>query len=196
MHYLYAKTFHLEDRLKYKFEEVYRTCYHKVRYFCFSYLDDHEQAVDVAQDVFMTLWENFATVDTGRDILPYLMTMARNRCLNILQRRKVKGRYEGNYARSFMDDINSFSLSEMAVSDLYSEEVGKILARSMDEMPEKVRESFVEIRLEDNKYKEVAEKQNVTVKTLEHRMSAAMSILRKNMRDYIKFIVLLLSGMN
>ncbi len=171
----------MKDRLKYKFEEVYRTCYHKVRYFCFSYLDDYEQAVDVAQDVFMTLWENFATVDTERDIL---------------QRRKVKGRYEGNYARSFMDDINSFSLSEMAVSDLYSEEVGKILARSMDEMPEKVRESFVEIRLEDNKYKEVAEKQNVTVKTLEHRMSAAMSILRKNMRDYIKFIVLLLSGMN
>ena len=48
---------------------------------------------------------------------------------------------------------------------------------------------------EENIYKEVAEKEGVSIKTIERRITIATSVLRKYLRDYIKLVVLLITGL-
>ncbi len=59
-----------------------------------------------------------------------------------------------------------------------------------------VKETYIKIRVEELKYKEVAEKEGVSIKTIERRITIATSILRKYLRDYIKMIVLIIIGLH
>ena len=177
-----------------KFNNVYREHLHKVQHFCFSYIQDKEVCEDITQDVFETLWHRRENVTLDSSILPYLLVIAKNKCLNALAKSDVKRKYFWRKNNSAKDDINSFALNELSVSKLYSKEINQIYTQALNAMPEIVRETYLKIRVEQLKYKEVAQMENISVKTLERRITIATSILRKYLRDYIKIIVLIISG--
>lgn len=178
-----------------KFNSVYCEHLHKVRHFCFSYIQDKEICEDITQDVFETLWQRRESVVLDSTVLPYLLVIAKNKCLNALAKDKVKSKYTWRRSNSSKDDINSFALNELSVSKLYSEEIRKIYSDALDSMSPLVKETYIKIRVDKLKYKEVAEKEGVSVKTLERRITIATSILRKYLRDYIKIVVLLLTSL-
>ncbi len=178
-----------------KFNKAYRQNFHKVRHFCYSYTQDISLSEDITQDVFETLWYKREAVDLDNEILPYLLVLAKNKCLNTLLHANVKHKYlERSYNR-MLDDINTLALQELSVHRLYSKEIGLIYAKALGSMPEAVRKTWIAIRVEGNRYKKVAAAENVSVKTLERRITIATAILRKYLRDYIKLIVLILLGL-
>ncbi|MBQ3521644.1 MAG: hypothetical protein IJA38_02315, partial [Bacteroidales bacterium] len=133
--------------------------------------------------------------DLDNDILPYLLIIAKNKCLNAIARVNVKKKYTQRKNSSSRDDINSFALNELTVSNLYSKEIRQIYIQALESMPSPVRQTYLKIRVERLKYKKAAEIENVSVKTIERRITIATSILRKFLRDYIKIIVLITSGL-
>lgn len=179
-----------------KFNRVYCENMHKVRHFCFSYIQDMEICEDLTQDIFETLWKRKEYVNLDENILPYLLIIAKNKCLNTIAKSNVKLKYRQRKESSSKDDINSFALNELTVSKLYSKEIDRIYAKALDTMPAMVRETYLKIRVEQLKYKKVAEMENVSIKTIERRITIATSILRKYLRDYIKMIVLIISGLS
>ncbi len=179
-----------------KFNNVYCEYLHKVRHFCFSYIQDKEICEDITQDVFETLWHRRDSVVLDSTILPYLLVIAKNKCLNALAKSKVKSKYTWRRSNSSKDDINAFALNELSVSKLYSNEIRKIYSEALDSMSPLVRDTYIKIRVEELKYKEVAEKEGVSIKTIERRITIATSILRKYLRDYIKMIVLIITGLH
>lgn len=179
-----------------KFNRVYCENMHKVRHFCFSYIQDMEICEDLTQDIFETLWKRKEYVNLDENILPYLLIIAKNKCLNTIAKSNVKLKYRQRKESSSKDDINSFALNELTVSKLYSEEIRKIYSNALDSMSPLVKETYIKIRVEELKYKEVAEKEGVSIKTIERRITIATSILRKYLRDYIKMIVLIITGLH
>ena len=171
------------------FEDLYTLHFHKVRYFAQSYLHDEELATDIAQDVFVSVWEGRETVDSSRDLLPLLITMARNRCLNHIKRQQVRQRYRQHSVNAQLDDLNAAALKDLPVQNLYSTEVSGLVDKSLREMPVKVRETYLQCKVEGFKYKEIAEKEDVTIKAIEQRMSSALRVLRKNLKDYLHFLL-------
>lgn len=170
-------------------EEIYALHFYKVRYFAFHYLGDEEQAGDVAQEVFIRIWNSEEKIDRNRDVVPYLITITKNICMNILKKRDVRRRYNEYAKCNFIDDINSEALGELAVSALYSEEVAKIFNASLQEMSPSIRETFLLNRIRGHKYKEIAVIQNISVKTVEWRIAGAMRILQKKFKDYLPFFL-------
>ena len=80
--------FYSEEEKIELFRVVFRKYYNNVVYYALHYLDTYEEAQDVANDVFTSLWQH---LDEYQDnILPSVMAMARNRCINILKREKYK----------------------------------------------------------------------------------------------------------
>lgn len=175
---------------KYKrlFEEIYTHHYHKVRYFAYHYLYDDEEATDVAQEVFVALWESLDKVDLERDIVPFLMTLARNKCMNILKHREVMRKYENLSTKAELDSLNNATLNDLTASCLYSTEVEKLFARSLEEMPQKTKEIFLLNKVQGLKYKEIADKEGISLKLVEYRMMSAFRILRKKLKDYFEVI--------
>lgn len=63
---------------------------------------------------------------------------------------------------------------------------------ALQRLPEKCREVFEMNRFEGKKYSEIAEKLNISVKTVETQMSKALKILKEELKDYITILILLL----
>ena len=51
-------------------------------------------------------------------------------------------------------------------------------------MPEKDRIVFLMSRMEDKKYREIAESIDVSIKTVEKRMSSALKYLKKELKEF------------
>ena len=64
------------------------------------------------------------------------------------------------------------------------------LRHALEQVPELYREAFVLNRFEGLKYKEIAEKLNVSERTVEVRVSKTLELLRKHLKE---FFMLLLS---
>lgn len=79
----------------------------RVRRFCFALLRDTALADEAAQEVFLKLWESRARYRSNDRFLPLLFTMARNHCISVLRRRRLR-RFVG------LDDLNTLSNSGYA----------------------------------------------------------------------------------
>ncbi len=66
---------------------------------------------------------------------------------------------------------------------LEEEEFKKKLLNVISDLSEDQREVFLLNRIEDKKYREIAELLDISQKTVEKRMSAALKILRKKLEN-------------
>lgn len=71
------------------FEQLFKKNYSRLCGLAYQYLNDIEESKDVVNDAFEAVWNKFHTLqmDTADT---YLMTIVRNRCLNLLEHRKVQ----------------------------------------------------------------------------------------------------------
>ena len=60
-------------------------------------------------------------------------------------------------------------------------------------LPEKCRIVFEMSRFEELKYAEIAAKLDISVKTVEGRMTQALSLLRDSLKEYIMAVFLILA---
>jgi RNA polymerase sigma-70 factor (ECF subfamily) len=167
------------------FEQLYVDNYHKIRSFCNHYLRDDDMSKSVAQDVFVSIWNNREALQFTNELLPYLFVLAKNSCLNILLREKVKRKHSEHGKRVQRDALNFSSLKESSVTNLYGKEVEGIIKNAFENMPDTVRATFCLSRFKNLKYEEIAIKQDISIKTVEYRIMYALRILRKFLKDYL-----------
>ncbi len=168
------------------FEEVYSMHLHKVQFYAFNYIHDWDGARSIANEVFTAIWVERGKIDFRRDMLPYLMVVTKNKCLNFLKKQKSEREYI-NYSGGKIteSELNYMSLEHPSSTSLYTKEINKIFEESIVMMPEKIKNTFCLSRFGNLKYEEIAKLHGVTVKTVEYRISAALRILRKKFKDYL-----------
>lgn len=83
------------DKNKLFFNEAFSSYFKRVVTYLFCYCKDMETAKNIAQDSFITFWENIDKVDKTHSPLPYLYFISRNKMLNYLQRENVNSKYTG-----------------------------------------------------------------------------------------------------
>jgi len=169
----------LKDRDRKAFSEIFSTYYKDLVYFAFSFLRDASSAEDVVQETFIKLWEECHNLEIKVSLRSYLLKTIHNRCLDIYRHKKIIDAHE-EYIKIqnliFDNDTEGYILrSEMA------ERIDMALAI----MPENIREAYELNRNKGLKYREIALKLNVSVRTVEERISKALEILRNNLSEFI-----------
>ncbi|MES2110412.1 MAG: sigma-70 family RNA polymerase sigma factor [Bacteroidota bacterium] len=71
-------------------------------------------------------------------------------------------------------------------------EAERHLDMALNKLPEKCRAIFHLSRFEHLKYQEIANQLEISIKTVETHMVKALRILRKEMQEFLPFIVLVL----
>lgn len=170
------------------FEEVYSSGLHRVEFYAHSFLGDMEEARSVAQEAFTKLWERRTEVDFSEDVLPFVMIIARNSCLNILRRRKIKGKYD-DFAAYRQSMFNLEVLEQASSVNIYEKEVQGLVKRALEAMPQKVKETFLLSRDKNYKNREIAELQGIGISTVEFRLASAVRIFRRYLKDYLHFLL-------
>jgi len=71
------------------FEALVRRHQGPVYNFCFRMLAQAEDAADVAQETFVQLYSHLGQLDEREPIAPWLFRVARNRCIDVIRRRRT-----------------------------------------------------------------------------------------------------------
>ncbi len=175
------------DRKK-RFEKIFELYYNSIVHFSFYYLNDYEKSREVAQDVFFTLWKN---IDAENITFSYILTIAKNRCLNVLRSESHHIKYS-NVTRSAekRKEINLYTLENTQIDSLLaSSEIQRIMYETLDKMPSKTKEAFLLNRFENKSYDEIAEIQKVSRKNIEYRIMCALRLLRRALADFLTIIL-------
>lgn len=164
------------------FEDIYKTHLKKVQFFAFNYLQDRQQAESIAQDVFLTIWERVEETMYVENIQAYLFVLTKYRCLNLLRKENNRKKFSSN-------TLTDSKISETALNDsnfnlIYSQDIRQHLVSALDKMPVKIKNTFLLSNSGLLKNREIADKLNVSEKTVEYRMACAYKLLRKVLKDY------------
>ena len=75
---------------------------------------------------------------------------------------------------------------------LVEADIQKNIQDAIGELPEKCREIFVLSRYENLKYQQIADKLDISIKTVETQMSKALQHMRIRLKEYIVILIFLL----
>jgi RNA polymerase sigma-70 factor (ECF subfamily) len=171
------------------FRKVYYRYFPKLLNFAVSYVIVRDEAADIVQTVFLSLWDKRESLAKNTNLNNYLITLTRNQSLNHLRHSRAGMNYQ-SYKQSIHDELmlNYYALERLNDNSSTYEELETRLEEALDSMPVESRESFLMSRVEGKRYFEIAEKMNISVKTVEKKMSQALEILREALKDYTAFL--------
>jgi len=136
-------------------------------------LKDDNAAEDLVQDVFLKLWERNNELSYKHTLKSYLFLSVKNKVFEYLRSRQ-------SYKR-MIDNANvqeQLSADHDQIAEVYTglEKISRLLRH----LPPKCRQVFVLNKFNGLTYNEIAEKQEIAVKTVENHMLRAIKILREN----------------
>ncbi len=170
------------------FEMIFRTYYQPLCNYAYSFVQDRDEAEEIVQATFLSVWEKRDNLSIHTGVKPYLYAMVRNAALNVIKHEKVKQQHATVEIAVAEKSVESVTHTVMA-----SELEGRIY-KALNKLPEQCRLVFKLSRFEELKYSEIAEQLNISVKTVENQMGKALKIMREQLKDYLPLLIVLMSG--
>lgn len=172
------------------FAELYHQLYRPVLYFARRYTNETD-AQDITADAFVQVWNKRSQFNHVKAISTFLFITVRNKCYDLIRHQKVVSRHE-NELRMMMDDhyYNDFFLIEVRL------EIAKQLHKEIDKLPEKMREVLLLSFRDGLKPAQIADKLNVSVKTVSNQKLSALKVLKSALNKYpLELMLLMLAYM-
>jgi RNA polymerase sigma-70 factor, ECF subfamily len=175
------------------FEEVFINYYPFLQKFAEGYVSNGDEADDIVQSVFLSVWERKEKLKEDTNLNNYLITLTKNQCINYIKHLKAKQTYLQNQTCNINELLlNYYALEQLNEDKLIFNELSKSIEKAIDSLPGQCHEIFVMSRFENMKYHEIADRLCISVKTVEKKMSISLEILRVALKDYYFLFLLLL----
>lgn len=168
------------------FSELYTQYYKRSFLFAKSYVRDEMAAEDIASESLIQLWETLKR-ETVNIPLALLTTILKNKALNYLKHQSVEWEAMENISDKLERDI-SYRIATLQAcnpEEMFSSEITRILKDTLASLPEQTRRIFIMSRYEQMSVKEIAEKQQLTPKSVEYHITKSLKVLRVALKDYL-----------
>ena len=162
----------------YLFEYFFDKYYRGLCVYACRLIQSRSIAEDLVQDFFIKLWEDKNKLQINSNVKSYFLRSVHNRCLNFLALDKMKKAHHNYQLYQFQQD----SILQYSLLDF---EMEHQLRKAIEALPNRIRETFVMNRLDGMTYQDIAEREGITIKAIEYRISKALSLLRKDLHDYL-----------
>ncbi len=166
---------------KEEFRNLFETYFVEVRKYILYRCGNEDVATDISQDTFLKIWEKQISVDpkTAKGLL---FKIAGD--LYVSQYRREKLAF--NFFSTFKPDHKSTTPED----EIHFQELKMAYEAALKSMPEKQRTVFLMNRIDELKYKEIADQLDLSVKAIEKRMSQALEHLKIHLKDKISGLIL------
>jgi RNA polymerase sigma-70 factor (ECF subfamily) len=135
-----------------------------------------DEAADVVQDVFLSLWNRRKELNIQGSIAAYLHTCVRYKCINYIEKNITRRDYLLLLTEV---EINNFPAS--AESNLVLKEMQETISKTVSKMPPKMQEVYKLSRQEHLSYKEIAEYMSISVETVKKHIQHALNLIRTDL---------------
>ena len=132
---------------------------------------DHEEAKEIVQEVFLTLWEKKHLLNENLSLNAFLLTITKNKIINY-QKKKVN---ELKHNRAFIE-YNSPSTS--AEDEVIFHDLQKLALQFIDSLPNRKKQIFMLSRREGLSNEEIAELLQISQRTVEYNIYQAEKSIR------------------
>lgn len=147
---------------------------------------DKGEAEDIVQEVFIYLWDKRTTVILRSSLSSYLYSAVRYKFFNLLDHQKIR--------RDYKQSFQNFLEHGEYITDNYirEKEFSQLIEKEIAALPDKMREIFELSRRQNLSRTEIAEKLNISEKTVKNQISNALKILRGKL-GFFPFLLLLIN---
>jgi RNA polymerase sigma-70 factor (ECF subfamily) len=169
------------------FKNLYDQYVRMVFNLCLKYLQSIEDAEDLTQEVFITVFKSIHQFKGESKISTWIYKIAITKSLEFIRMKKRKKRF------AFFQSIFSNEKGEINISDVHfhhpgiqleNKERAAILFNAIDKLPENQKTAYILCKLEDLSYNEIAEIMKVTVPSVESLLFRAKQNLQKILGNY------------
>jgi RNA polymerase sigma-70 factor, ECF subfamily len=173
------------DAFKYFFD----TYYDDLCNFVNMYVRNEDLAEEIVQGIYVYMWENKDKLKIKVSFRSYLYSASKFQSLNLLRNK-----------RSNLNVVEKLSSAEQQWEEFPKElfmdiqTMKNTLNNAISRLPQKCREIFLLSKVDGLSHKKIAEKLNISVKTVENQITIAFKKLRALLlpyRDKLFFLILI-----
>jgi RNA polymerase sigma-70 factor, ECF subfamily len=169
------------------FRQLVEKYQQKVFSTCNGFLHNKEDAEDIAQDVFVEVYQSIDKFRNEAKISTWLYRISVNKSLNWIKKNRKHNLVQS--LESFFnlgDDSNSDEIESIAVNndDLEKEESNLMLYKAIESLGTNQRIAFSLNKFDELSYKEISEVMNISVSSVESLIHRAKMNLQKTLYKY------------
>ncbi len=171
------------------FAEIVRRYRNPITNYLYRFLNDYEEAVDLAQETFVRVYFALERYHTEFAFSTYIYRIATNLAISELRKRKrrnlvsLTGFFQ--YGDEDEEDFHPPDSKPLPDVDLVENEQSKMIARAIATLPEKYRAPIVLREIEGKTYEEVAAILDLGLGTTKSRISRARGLLKEKLKNLI-----------
>lgn len=166
------------------YEKLFVEWYPPLCNYANSILRDEDEAKDIVQKMFYKLWDQRSELEIHTSVKSYLYRIVHNDCINKVKQLKVREEHHQYLAYVNHNQINDTE------EPLRRSELERQIELAIESLPPRCGEVFKLSRFKQLSYSEIAEELNITTNTVETQIVKALKILRRELKDYLPFLLL------
>ncbi len=173
-----AKVFNMGEQETFDF--FFRQYYTSLCFFANSILHDEEAAKDVVQDCYVKLWNRRIIKERDSSVKSFLYMIVRNKCLDLLRKKKVMIKAESQLKNNSNSDSEYFD--EVAFAEMIRE-----IFEHIEQLPSTMQKVFKLYYIEGKKYKQIANELNSSTEAVRKQKTRALKIIRQKLLLLLNF---------
>lgn len=147
-----------------------------------SLLNDKEASEEIVHDVFLNIWLKRNTLEIA-DFSNYIISATRYHIYRELKTKKATQELPVEYSGSFTSNYAEEKLSEQTLREQ--------LSFYLSALPKRCKEIFLLSRQENLSNQEIANKLNISKRSVENQITHALQYLRVNLKNLFLLLILL-----
>jgi RNA polymerase sigma-70 factor, ECF subfamily len=159
---------------------------------CLGFVSSYADAEDLAQDVFIEVFQSLSSFRSEAQLSTWLYRIAVNKSLNFVRKQKRERMFRSieSFFTSKGDIAERIDIEDKwgdtAETNIQRAENKQLLKSAINSLPENQRIAFVLSKYQDLSYKEIAEVMNVTLSSVESLLFRAKTNLQKSLKKEFK----------
>ena len=176
-----------KDKEQY-FKRLFEDYYAPFCIYAKRFVDSRQTCEDIVSEAFIIVWEKVERDQLQRETaVEYIRRIVTNLCLNHLKHHA----FELDYAVAGRHKAPLYADSPHA---LYTQkELYEMLTDLLGQLPEQHREVFIASYIDEKNNIEIAKELDISVKSVVRYKQKAIELLKKNLKNYLSFMLLLMA---
>jgi RNA polymerase sigma-70 factor (family 1) len=173
------------------FRSLFVEHYRPLCNFAYRITGDIDQAEDIVQDVFVKLWNTHNLLQKDKNIRSYIYTMVRNHALEIVRRQGIGARIN----KEILYLHTETSEEQMDDEDIEKYRLIDKIYVSIRQLPPKCSEVFTLSKVNGLTYTQIADRLDISVKTVENHIGKALKLLREMLAENTIILIIIIIGL-
>lgn len=164
------------------FTEIYNRYWQVMITHACKILKDDNEALDVVQDIFLTIWNRSSELHIENSLKSYLYTATRNQALKVINRSNRKEEFASELAASFEESMSTTD------EVLAFNELSEILEEAVKKLPPRLKAVYEKSREQGLPHKAIAQELDIAENTVKSAMHRTLTYLRTKLNPFLSLL--------